>query len=89
MNKALEEWQQAFRNVADRLSNNLLNEAEDKSTTYREASTYIKRVAQLSYGDITEANDRSARTITGAICDLALYKLHEEERDLPISKEGD
>lgn len=86
MNKVLEEWQNAFKEVSDRLSNSLLHEAKKKSKTYREASTYIKRVAQLSYGDITEAQDRSARTINSAICDLALYKLHEEERDMPIKE---
>lgn len=87
MKVKVDEWQKDFGSIADNISNDLLDEAKDKSKTYREASAYIKKVAQQAYGDITDPVERAARTINGAICDLSLYKLHEEERDLPIKKE--
>ena len=87
MKVKVDEWQKDFGSIADNVSNDLLYEAKDNSKTYREASAYIKKVSQQAYGDITDPVERAARTINGAICDLSLYKLHEEERDLPIKKE--
>ncbi len=89
MTKQEQEWQQTFSSIVDRFSNNLLNEAKQNSERYRDASKYIKRIGQQSFGDITDPVDRAARTINGAICELALYKLHEEERDLPIKRGED
>lgn len=82
--KDLGQWQQTFSDIAENLSNDLLEEAKENAKTYREASTYIKRVNQLAFGDITEPVIRTSKTITGVVSDLALYKLHEEERDMPI-----
>lgn len=82
--KDLGRWQLTFDDMADNLSNGLLEDAKENAKTYREASTYIKRANQLAYGDITEPNKRASKTIAGAISDLALFKLHEEERDMPI-----
>ena len=82
--KDLGQWQLTFDDMADNLSNCLLEDAKENAKTYREASTYIKRANQLAYGDITEPNKRASKTIAGAISDLALFKLHEEERDMPI-----
>lgn len=82
--KDLGQWQQTFDDMADNLSNGLLEDAKENAKTYREASTYIKRANQLAYGDITESLSRASKTIAGAVCSLALYKLHEEERDMPI-----
>lgn len=83
----LEAWQADFNNIADMRSDILLEEAKSHAKTYREASAYIKRVNQLYFGDITEPVTRASRGIAGAVCDLALYKLHEEERDMPIKQE--
>lgn len=87
MKQVLEAWQQDFNGLADRQSDVLLEEAKAQAKTYREASAYIKRVNQLCFGDITEPVTRASRGIAGAVCDLALYKLHEEERDMPIKQE--
>lgn len=83
----LDQWQEKFQETADRLAKDLLQEAKRNAKTYRDASTYIKQISQQAFGDITDPLNRTSRKIVGAVCDLALYQLHEEERDLPI-KEG-
>ena len=82
----IKQWQDKFGYIADTYSESLLKAAKEDAITYRDASTYIKRVEQQAFGDITDPVERAARQINEAICVLALHKLHEEERDLPISE---
>lgn len=83
---AIIRWQDEFRAIAEKHAENLLKTAKAHSTTYREASKFIKRVEDRAFNDITDPADRAGWQITEAVCIFALHKLHEEERDMPIKK---
>ena len=85
-NDFIKAWQDQFHGIGDHYADQLLEAAKTNATTYREASTYIKRVEQQAFGNITDPVERAARQINEAVSVLALHKLHEEERDLPIDK---
>lgn len=85
-NDFIETWQSKFEEIADEYAVKLLGASKSDADIYRDASTYIKRVEQQAYGDISDPIKRAARQINEAVCVLALHKLHEEERDLPIDK---
>ena len=72
--KDLGQWQLTFDDMADNLSNGLLEDAKENAKTYREASTYIKRANQLADGYITEPNKRASKSIAGSTRDLASFK---------------
>ncbi|PWT49212.1 6-phospho-beta-glucosidase [Limosilactobacillus reuteri] len=85
-NITIERWKTQFKETAQQLANELIAEAKTKNT-YGEATAYIRKISQQAYGDITDPEDRAGMAVNDAICSLAVRRLHEEERSLPINKE--
>ena len=99
-NLTVERWKTQFKETAQRLAVELLGEAKTQNT-YGEATAYIRKISQQAYGDITNPEDKAGmavndagtgfwdgtKRVNDAVCSLAIRKIHEEERSLPINKE--
>ena len=85
-NLTVECWKTQFKETAQRLAVELLGEAKTQNT-YGEATAYIRKISQQAYGDITNPEDKAGMAVNDAVCSLAIRKIHEEERSLPINKE--
>ena len=81
------EWVSIFDETADRLATQLVRDAFKHSATYGEATSYIKQLNQQAYGTVNDRTDNAAMKINDAVCELAVHKIYEEERSLPIKHE--
>lgn len=83
------EWINIFDETADRLATQLVQDAFRHSGTYGEATSYIKQLNQQAYGVVSNRETNASMKINDAICELAIHKIYEEERSLPIKHEED
>lgn len=80
-------WGGIFTSEVSDLAEGVKQEAYANCKHYGEASLYVRKLKQFSYG---EANDRTAfasMKLAEAVCDLATSMIHEDERNLPIKHE--
>lgn len=85
----LDFWSERFNQEAVKMADELLDVIRHDVDTYGEASSYLKQVSQRSIYDITDPENRAARSILDAVCHLAQRKLADEKNELPIKRSED
>lgn len=81
------DWGGIFTSEAKALAEDVKQEAYANCKRYGEASLYVRKLKQFSYGEATDRTAFAAMKLAEAVCDLATSMIHEDERSLPIKHE--
>lgn len=80
-------WGDIFTGEVLGLAEGVKQEAYENCEHYGEASLYVRKLKQFSYGEATGHTAFAAMKLAEAVCDLASSMIHEDERNLPIKHE--
>lgn len=80
-------WGDIFTGEVRGLAEGVKQEAYANCKHYGEASLYVRKLKQFSYGEATDRTAFASMKLAEAVCGLATSMIHEDERNLPINKE--
>ena len=81
------DWGDIFTGEVLDLAKGVKREAYENCGHYGEASLYVRKLKQFSYGEATDRTAFATMKLAEAVCDLASSMIHEDERSLPIKHE--
>lgn len=79
-----DDWMVDFTSTVSEKADLLIKEAYRQCQTYGQAIRYVKKLSAQSYGSMRNAEDKAAKNLNSAVCDLALSRIYDEMRELKI-----
>lgn len=78
------DWMVDFASTVNEKADVLIKEAYGQCQTYGQAIRYVKKLSAQSYGSMRNAEDKAAKHLNSAVCDLALSRIYDQMRELKI-----
>lgn len=79
------DWMVDFTATVNEKADMLIKEAYGQCQTYDQAIHFIKKLSAQSYGSMRNSEDKAAKNLNSAVCDLALSRIYDEMRGLKIA----
>lgn len=80
-----DDWMVDFTSTVNEKADLLVKEAYGQCQTYGQAIRFVKKLSAQSYGSMRDAEDKAAKNLNSAVCDLALSRIYDEMRELKIN----
>lgn len=81
-----DDWMVDFTSTVSEKADLLIKEAYGQCQTYGQAIRFVKKLSAQSYGSMRNSEDKAAKNLNSAVCDLALSRIYDQMRELKISK---
>ena len=78
------DWASDFYQEASKKANEVVKEAYDHSSHYNDAIKYVRKIKQLSFGDVPDQTAHTSMRMFELVCELAIYLIRQDAQNLPI-----
>lgn len=78
------DWASDFYQEASKKANEVVKEAYDHSSHYNDAIKYVRKIKQLSFGEVPDQTAHTSMRMFELVCDLAIYLIRQDAQNLPI-----
>ena len=78
------DWASDFYQEASKKANEVVKEVYNRSSHYIDAIKYVRKIKQLSFGDVPDQTAHTSMRILELVCDLAIYLIRQDAQNLPI-----